>query len=271
MTATIFLPPASQATDVEVANAIAEHTSEDVHALAQIPIIGNGPNQAVAGNDARLSDQRVPLPGSVDESKIVNGGLPLSAINGLEVALNAAATDTDLATEITARETGDATLTQAIANLTAADVGAVDVALLNTDDGIPLLVDGVLDPSVIPVVSFVTVITVNSQAAMLASNAAPGTFAVRTDVGKTFVLQASPATSLSNWTDLPSPTSGVTSVDGEIGTVSLATKYVALTGAQTVNGIKNYADGLQEGGVALNAKYESKGRSIVMGLIFGGR
>ena len=45
------------------------------------PIIGSGPTQAVAGNDARLTDQRTPLDGSVTSTKIADGAIVDADIN----------------------------------------------------------------------------------------------------------------------------------------------------------------------------------------------
>jgi len=70
---------------------------------------------------------------------------------------------------------------------------------------------------------------VNSQAAMLALTADAGDIAVRTDVSKTFVLTASPASTLGNWQELLTSDS-VTSVDGQTGVVDLSGNYVNVTG-----------------------------------------
>ena len=70
---------------------------------------------------------------------------------------------------------------------------------------------------------------VNSQAAMLALTADTGDIAVRTDVSKTFVLAAEPASTLGNWQELLT-SDAVTSVDGQTGNVNLASTYVNVTG-----------------------------------------
>ena len=68
---------------------------------------------------------------------------------------------------------------------------------------------------------FVTdIFVVANQSAMLALEAQRGDFAVRTDVGKTFVLKQEPATTLANWVELPS-TSDVVSVNGKTGAVTI--------------------------------------------------
>lgn len=69
---------------------------------------------------------------------------------------------------------------------------------------------------------------VNTQAAMLALSAQKGDVAVRTDQNKTYILTASPASTLGNWQELLTPTDLVTSVAGRTGNVTIA--YSDLTG-----------------------------------------
>lgn len=89
---------------------------------------------------------------------------------------------------------------------------------------VPVLdVDGKLDTSVIPKLALTEVFTVADQAAMIALTAQPGDIAVRTDIKKTFMLSVAPASVAANWIELQSPTDAVSSVNGKIGTVVLAT------------------------------------------------
>ncbi len=68
---------------------------------------------------------------------------------------------------------------------------------------------------------FITdVFVVANQSDMLDLEAQRGDFAVRTDVGKTFVLKQSPATTLANWVELQT-TSDVVSVNGKTGAVTI--------------------------------------------------
>jgi len=85
----------------------------------------------------------------------------------------------------------------------------------------PTLTLGKIDPSVLPDLAITNTSVVSSEAAMLALNAQVGDVAVRTDLNKTFILKASPATTLSNWQELLTPTDSVLSVNGEIGNVVL--------------------------------------------------
>lgn len=80
--------------------------------------------------------------------------------------------------------------------------------------------DGKLAPSIIPQVAITDTYVVSSQSAMLAlSNAEKGDIAVRTDLNKSFILVNTPASALSNWQELLTPTDKVTSVNGKTGAV----------------------------------------------------
>jgi len=69
---------------------------------------------------------------------------------------------------------------------------------------------------------------VSSQAAMLAlTGAEQGDVAVRTDLSKTFILKASPYSTLANWQELLTPTDTVTSVAGRTGAVTLSTSDIS--------------------------------------------
>jgi len=56
---------------------------------------------------------------------------------------------------------------------------------------------------------------------MLALDADRGDLAIRSDLSKTFVLAAEPATSLANWLELLTPTDAVLSVAGRTGAITL--------------------------------------------------
>ena len=73
---------------------------------------------------------------------------------------------------------------------------------------------------------------VASQAAMLALTAQVGDVAVRTDVNKSFILTADPASTLANWQELLTPTDAVLSVDGNTGAISLSGTYLNRTSGQ---------------------------------------
>lgn len=90
------------------------------------------------------------------------------------------------------------------------------------DGRYPVIVDGKIAASVLPAVALADTFVVASQAAMLALAANQGDFAVRTDVNKTFVLGAEPASTLANWVEMVAG-AGLDSFNGRVGTVVPAT------------------------------------------------
>ena len=77
--------------------------------------------------------------------------------------------------------------------------------------------DGKIPSNQIPAISFQSAVVVNDQTAMLAlSNAVVGSIAIRTDLSRNFVLNATPASTLANWIELATPNS-VTSVNSSTG------------------------------------------------------
>lgn len=83
------------------------------------------------------------------------------------------------------------------------------------------LVNGLIPSNVLPPLAITDTFVVASQAAMLALTAERGDVAVRTDGGGTFILTAEPPTNLANWQQLAAPGAGVTSVNGQTGSVNL--------------------------------------------------
>jgi hypothetical protein len=81
----------------------------------------------------------------------------------------------------------------------------------------------------LPALAITTTQVVNSQANMLALTAQVGDVAVRTDVNKSFILTATPATTLGNWQELLTPTDAVLSVDGSTGAIDLSGTYLNKT------------------------------------------
>jgi hypothetical protein len=81
----------------------------------------------------------------------------------------------------------------------------------------------------LPALAITTTQVVSTQSAMLALTAQVGDVAVRTDVNKSFILTATPATTLGNWQELLTPTDSVLSVDGSTGAVTLSGTYLNKT------------------------------------------
>uniref|UniRef100_UPI00266EB6AE hypothetical protein n=1 Tax=uncultured Megasphaera sp. TaxID=165188 RepID=UPI00266EB6AE len=125
---------------------------------------------------------------------------------------------------------------------------------------VPLLDStGKLNSSVIPAIAINEIYTVASQTAMLALSANVGDVCARTDGAGSFMLKATPASTLANWVQLTAPTDVVTSVNGKTGVVVLTTDNVAeganlyYTDARaTANFNTNFANktvgGLSDGG-----------------------
>lgn len=83
--------------------------------------------------------------------------------------------------------------------------------------------NGKLPSSVIPASAITDTFVASSQSDMLGlSSAEVGDVCVRTDLNKTFILKATPYSTLSNWQELLTPTDAVTSVNGQTGVVNIA-------------------------------------------------
>jgi hypothetical protein len=87
------------------------------------------------------------------------------------------------------------------------------LATLGSDNKIPT--------AQLPALAITDTFVVASQAAMLALTAEVGDVAVRTDLGKSFILKTAGASTLANWQELLTPTDAVLSVNGQTGAVSL--------------------------------------------------
>jgi hypothetical protein len=97
--------------------------------------------------------------------------------------------------------------------------------------------NGLVPTHHLPALAITTTQVVNSQANMLALTAQIGDVAVRTDVNKSFILTATPATTLGNWQELLTPTDAVLSVDGSTGAVSLSGTYLNRTSGQLLGAL----------------------------------
>ena len=81
------------------------------------------------------------------------------------------------------------------------------------------LTNGKIAASNLPSIAITDTFVVESEAAMLALIAETGDVAVRTDDGKTYILAANPASTLSNWIALAATTTGPTGPQGSIGPI----------------------------------------------------
>jgi hypothetical protein len=96
---------------------------------------------------------------------------------------------------------------------------------------------GLIPTNQLPALAITQTSVVASQAAMLALTAQVGDVAVRTDVNKSFILTAEPATTLGNWQELLTPTDSVLSVDGLTGAVVLSGTYLNATTGQLLGNL----------------------------------
>jgi hypothetical protein len=118
------------------------------------------------------------------------------------------------------------------------------------------LTDGKLSDDVIPSLAISNTSVVADETAMLALTAQTGDVAIRTDVSKTFILSASPATTLANWKEILTPASGVASVSGTAPIVSSGgtTPTISISAATTsAAGSMSAADKTKLNGIATNA------------------
>lgn len=119
---------------------------------------------------------------------------------------------------------------------------------------------GKVPTSQLPALAITDVFTVASQAAMLALTAQPGDIAIRSDINRTFVLAASPASTLANWAEVLAPTAAVLSVAGKTGAVSLVKGDVGLGSVDNTADADKPVSGPQQ--TALDAKLGTGTRSI---------
>lgn len=92
----------------------------------------------------------------------------------------------------------------------------------NSAGNVPVIMsNGKLDSSILPQLQITNVHTADSEEAMLELPASPGDICIRTDEGKTYVLTADPASTLSNWTEITLAGS-VESVNNKTGIVTLS-------------------------------------------------
>lgn len=157
--------------------------------------------------------------------------------NAGAMALNASGATAGTYTKVTVNNKGVVTKGEAVTandlpNITlskVSDAGTAASKNTGTASGnVPVLgSDGKLDTAVLPALAISETFTAANQAAMLALNAQQGDVCIRTDQSKSYILSASPASTLANWKELVSPADAVSSVNGKTGAVTLTTTDVA--------------------------------------------
>ncbi|MBN2794456.1 MAG: hypothetical protein JXR88_03550 [Clostridia bacterium] len=139
--------------------------------------------------------------------------------------------------------------------ITALNLGTASTKNTGTGNGnIPILdSNGKLADSVVPKIALTNTFVVASQTAMLAlSTAQEGDVAVRTDLNKSFILKATPYSTLANWQELLTPTDAVTSVNGSTGAVTIS-----------LSGLGGVASTTYDTHVASNLHLTSEQRTIL--------
>ena len=180
------------------------------------------------------------LAGSIANSKLATDPLARANHTGTQLAATVSDFDTQVRTsKVTdlAAPTGSFSMnSQKITNLATATTSTDAInkdyvdSKIGANSGIASLDSaGKVPTSQLPAVAIAQTYVVSSQAAMLALPSDVGEIAIRTDVSKSFILTASPASTLGNWQELLT-SDAVTSVDGQTGNVSLASTYVNVTG-----------------------------------------
>lgn len=112
-----------------------------------------------------------------------------------------------------------------IAKINALSLGTASKKNVGTGSGnIPLLdANGKLVDSVVPKIAMTNTFVVSSQSSMLSlSTAQEGDVAVRTDLNKSYILKATPYSTVGNWQELLTPTDKVISVNGSTGAVTVS-------------------------------------------------
>jgi len=141
--------------------------------------------------------------------------------------------------------------------LTAPDAASAKTSLglaaVATSGSATDITTGTLPTSVLPPLAINDTFVVASQAAMLALTAQRGDVAVRTDVGRTYILSTDDPTTLANWVQMTAQ-GDVTSVAGRVGAVVLTSTDVGLGNVNNTSDANKPVSTAQQ--TALNAKMD---------------
>jgi hypothetical protein len=223
----------------------------DVNASAGIAYSKLNINQSITSADivnGTLIDDDINANAAIALSKLATNPLARANHTGTQTASTISDFDTQVrtskVTDLAAPTTSLSMNSQKITNLAnPVDNGdAVSLGYLNGQknvaNGIAALDgNGKITTDHLPALAIAETFVVNSQANMLALTAQTGDIAVRTDVSKSFILTASPASTLANWQELLTPTDAVQSVDGSTGAVNLSGVYVNRTTGQLLGNL----------------------------------
>jgi hypothetical protein len=146
------------------------------------------------------------------------------------------AIESDPAATRTSLGLGTAATTAATAYATSTQGDKADTALQPAAVGVSIaeLVGGVVPTAQIPAIAISEYLgEVADQAAMLALTGEKGDWAIRTDLGTTWVITGDDPTQLADWTALSYPGAPVTSINGQAGVVVLSASDVGAEPTQT--------------------------------------
>lgn len=222
----------------------------DVNTSAQIAygklnltnsIVNDDINASAAIDPTKISGTAVVAARTISTTAPLSGGGDLTANRTLSIA--DASTSVKGAVQLTDSTSSTSTTTAATPNSVKSAYDLANTAKTTADAAIPATQKGAnngvapLDATGkvpfdhMPASVIADTFVVSSQSAMLALSAGIGDIAVRTDVSKSYILQATPASTLGNWVELLTPADSVTSVDGLTGTVVLSGLYDPLGAA----------------------------------------
>ena len=120
--------------------------------------------------------------------------------------------------------------------------------------------NGKLPTSVLPNLAITDTFVVNNESAMLALSAQVGDVCVRTDLSKNYILKTDGASTLSNWQELLTPATGVTSVRVQAGTGLSSSVSTAQT--SSLDTTISIASGYK---LPTNTEWNSKANSSALG------
>ena len=132
------------------------------------------------------------------------------------------------------------------------DRAYADAALAGKAD----LVGGVVPTAQIPAIAITEFLdSVANQAAMLALTGQKGDWAIRTDTGSAWIITGNNPAVLADWTQLPTPTAPVTSVNSQTGAVVLGKGDVGLGNVDNTTDLGKPVSTAQQ--TALNGKVDT--------------
>ena len=206
-------------------------------------------------------DIRITAMGTAKQDKLVSGtniktigNESILGSGNLDVAFNA-----DLADVATSGSYTDLINKPSLGTAAACNTGT-------SSGNVPVLdSNGKLNSSIIPATAITETFVASSEAAMLALPAEAGDICVRTDLHDSFILKQEPASTLANWQELLSPTDAVQSVNGQTGTVVLATSNLQNdSGYITSAALAPYALSASLADVATTGDYEDLDNTPVL-------